>query len=30
VVLVSAPLLIFYFVMQRRLVPGALAGGLKG
>jgi raffinose/stachyose/melibiose transport system permease protein len=30
VVLVSAPLLIFYFLAQRRLVGGVLAGGLKG
>jgi raffinose/stachyose/melibiose transport system permease protein len=30
VVLVSAPLLIFYFVIQRRLIGGVLGGGLKG
>jgi raffinose/stachyose/melibiose transport system permease protein len=30
VVLVSAPLLAFYFVMQRRLVHGVLGGSLKG
>jgi raffinose/stachyose/melibiose transport system permease protein len=30
VVLVSAPLLIFYFLVQRRLVGGVLGGGLKG
>jgi raffinose/stachyose/melibiose transport system permease protein len=30
VVLVSAPLLIFYFLIQRRLVGGVLGGGLKG
>jgi raffinose/stachyose/melibiose transport system permease protein len=30
VVLVSTPLLAFYFVMQRRLVHGILGGGLKG
>jgi raffinose/stachyose/melibiose transport system permease protein len=30
VVLVSTPLLVFYFVMQRRLVHGLLGGGLKG
>jgi raffinose/stachyose/melibiose transport system permease protein len=30
VLLVSAPLLVFYFVAQRRLLGGVLAGGLKG
>jgi raffinose/stachyose/melibiose transport system permease protein len=30
VVLVSSPLLVFYFVMQRQLVGGILGGGLKG
>jgi len=30
VVLVSTPLLLFYFLMQRRFTEGVLAGGLKG
>jgi raffinose/stachyose/melibiose transport system permease protein len=30
VLLVSAPLLVFYFVAQRRLLGGVLTGGLKG
>jgi raffinose/stachyose/melibiose transport system permease protein len=30
VVLVSTPLLAFYFLMQRRLIAGVLGGGLKG